>query len=115
MPRRRACRSTRPPRSRGRGCASRRNPLRIEQWLVALAAFAVAGAAHAGAQKYEVLSASVRASLARAVNERAPFDDKDAETRAWIGEMMSRVASRFPDEDSARRFLAMARYEAMRA
>jgi len=50
--------------------------LRIERWALALAAFAFAGAAHAGAQKYEVLSASVRASLARAVNERATFDDK---------------------------------------
>jgi len=29
--------------------------------------------------------------------------------------MLSRVAARFPDEDSARHFLAMARYEAMRA
>jgi len=89
--------------------------LRIERWALALAAFVFAGAAHAGAQKYEVLSASVRASLARAVNERATFDEKDAETRAWVAEMLSRVSSRFPDEDSARHFLAMARYEAMRA
>jgi soluble lytic murein transglycosylase-like protein len=89
--------------------------LRIERWAFALAAFAFAGAAQAGAQKYEVLSASVRASLARAVNERATFDDKDPETRAWIAEMLARVASRFPDEDSARHFLALARYEAMRA
>ena len=89
--------------------------MRIERWVLALAALAVACAAHAGAQKYEVLSASVRASLARAVNDRSSFDDKDPETRAWVAAMMSRVAARFPDEDSARRFLAMVRYEAVRA
>jgi soluble lytic murein transglycosylase-like protein len=90
--------------------------LRIRRGLLlVLAAAAVAGEAHAGAQQYEVLSASVRASLARAVNERSSVDEKDLDTRAWVRAMTSRVQDRFPDEESARHFLAMARYEAMRA
>ena len=72
-------------------------------------------AASAGAQQYEVLSASVRATLARAVNDRASVDTKDLDTRAWVRAMTKRVASRFPDEDAAREFLALVRYEAMRA
>jgi len=89
--------------------------LRIDRWLVAAAALAAAEMVHAGAQQYEVLSASVRASLARAVNERSTFDEKDPETRAWVQAMAGRVAKQFPDEDAASHFLAMARYEAMRA
>jgi soluble lytic murein transglycosylase-like protein len=69
----------------------------------------------AGAQQYEVLSASVRATLANAVNDRSSVDYKDLDTRAWVRAMTRRVAARFPDEDSARRFLALVRYEAMRA
>jgi soluble lytic murein transglycosylase-like protein len=89
--------------------------LRIDRRLVAAAAFAVAQWAHAGAQQYEVLSASVRASLARAVNERSTVDEKDLDTRTWVGAMTERVSTHFRDEDAARHFLAMARYEAMRA
>src|SRR6185503_12752662 len=72
-------------------------------------------AASGGAQQYEVLSASVRATLARAVNDRASVDTKDLDTRAWVRAMTKRVISRFPDEDAAREFLALVRYEAMRA
>ena len=82
--------------------------------LLLLAAAAVAGDANAGAQQYEVLSASVRASLARAVNERSSVDEKDLDTRTWVRAMTSRIQDRFPDEDGARRFLAMVRYEAVR-
>jgi soluble lytic murein transglycosylase-like protein len=71
--------------------------------------------AWAGAQQYEVLSASVRASLARAVNDRGSVDMKDLDTRAWVRGMTRRVAGRFPDEESARQFLTLVRYEAMRA
>jgi soluble lytic murein transglycosylase-like protein len=71
--------------------------------------------AWAGAQQYEVLSASVRASLANAVNDRGSVDMKDLDTRAWVRGMTRRVAGRFPDEESARQFLALVRYEAMRA
>ena len=74
-----------------------------------------AGPVFAGAQQYEVLSASVRATLASAVNDRASVDLKDLDTRAWVRAMTRRVIARFPDEDSARQFLALVRYEAMRA
>jgi soluble lytic murein transglycosylase-like protein len=83
-------------------------------FLLALGALALPKV-HAGAQQYEVLSASVRASLARAVNERGAIDESDLDLRAWVRAMTRRVLARFPDEDAARRFLAMTRYEGMRA
>ena len=84
---------------------------------IVIAALAPPPAALAGEQKYEVLSASVRATLAHAVNDRTPVDMKDLDTRAWVRGMTRKVQSqsRFPDEDAARDFLAMVRYEAMRA
>jgi soluble lytic murein transglycosylase-like protein len=83
--------------------------------LVAAAAIALPCSAFAGAQRYEVLSASVRAALANAVNDRGSVDLKDLDTRAWVRAMTRRVITRFPDEDAAREFLAMVRYEAMRS
>ena len=83
--------------------------------LLAAGLLALPLAASAGAQQYEVLSASVRATLARAVNDRASVDTKDLDTRAWVRAMTRRVLGRFPDEDAAREFLALVRYEAMRA
>jgi soluble lytic murein transglycosylase-like protein len=83
--------------------------------ILAAASFAAAGPALAGAQQYEVLSASVRATLAHAVNERTSVDGKDLDTRAWVRAMTKGVASRFPDEEAARDFLALVRYESMRA
>jgi soluble lytic murein transglycosylase-like protein len=83
--------------------------------LAAAAALALPLSALAGAQQYEVLSASVRATLANAVNDRASVDFKDLDTRAWVRAMTRRVAARFPDEESARQFLGLVRYEAMRA
>ena len=79
------------------------------------AALLACGQAWAGAQQYEVLSASVRATLARAVNERSRVDEGDLDTRAWVRAMTRRVLNRFPDEEAARHFLALVRYEAMRA
>jgi len=72
-------------------------------------------AVRAGAQQYEVLSASVRATLSRAVAERATIDWNDLDMRAWVRVMTPRLLSHFKEEDAARNFLAMARYEAMRA
>ena len=83
--------------------------------LAAVAALAWPVASLAGAQQYEVLSASVRAALANAVNDRASVDMGDLDTRAWVRGMTRRVAPRFPDEEAAREFLGMVRYEAMRA
>jgi hypothetical protein len=82
---------------------------------LSLAALLGGEAAHAGAQQYEVLSASVRATLARAVNERTTVDFQDLDTRAWVRAMTRRVSARFPDEDSARAFLMLVRYESLRA
>ena len=81
----------------------------------AAAALAWPAASLAGAQQYEVLSASVRAALANAVNDRATVDMRDLDTRAWVRGMTRRVANRFPDEEAAREFLGLVRYEAMRA
>jgi soluble lytic murein transglycosylase-like protein len=81
----------------------------------AAAGLALAFPASGGAQKYEVLSASVRATLANAVNDRTPVDLKDLDTRAWVRGMTRKVIARYPDEDAARNFLAMVRYESMRA
>ena len=71
--------------------------------------------AAAGAQQYEALSAAVRATLAQAVKDRTPVDWRDMDTRVWVRAMTRRVLDRFPDEEAARQFLALVRYEAMRA
>jgi soluble lytic murein transglycosylase-like protein len=93
------------------------NPRRATELaaIVAAAAIAWPSPALAGAQQYEVLSASVRATLANAVHDRTPVDLKDLDTRAWVRGMTRRVIARFPDEEAAREFLALLRYEAMRA
>ena len=78
-------------------------------------AFALPCAAFAGAQQYEVLSASVRASLASAVHDRGSVDWKDLDTRAWVRAMTQRVSPRYADETAARDLLALVRYEAMRS
>ncbi len=83
--------------------------------LVALGAAAFIPEARAGAQQYEVLSASVRASLTRAVNDRAPIDEADLDMRAWVRAMTRRTLKRFPDEEAARHFLAIVRYEGLRS
>ncbi len=83
--------------------------------LATAAALALSSAAFAGAQQYEVLSASVRATLAHALNDRTPVDMKDLDTRAWVRAMTRKTLARYPDEEAARNFLAMVRYEAMRS
>jgi hypothetical protein len=84
--------------------------------LLAWAAVALApGAACAGAQQYEVLSASVRATMAQAVGGREPARLEDAESRAWVRAMHGRVHERMRDERHAREFLELVRYEAQRA
>jgi len=92
-----------------------RRPLAKLGALAVAAALSWPAASLAGAQQYEVLSASVRAALANAVNDRATVDMKDLDTRAWVRGMTRRVTVRFPDEEAAREFLGVVRYEAMRA
>jgi soluble lytic murein transglycosylase-like protein len=82
----------------------------------ALLALALAPAAvRAGAQQYEELSASVRASLAKAVADRQFARLEDPESRAWVSAMHGRVHERVRDERLARELLEMVRYEALRA
>jgi len=69
----------------------------------------------AGDQKYEVLSASVRATLQSAVKDRSTVDWNDLDLRAWVRVMTPRVRPYFKDEDSARNFLALLSYEAKRS
>ena len=70
----------------------------------------------AGAQHYELLSASVRASLAHAVSERSNFRIPDrSHPRLGRRDDAATGGPHFDDEDTARQFLALARYEAMRA
>ena len=49
------------------------------------------------------------------MNERSAIDERDLDMRAWVRAMTKRVLAKFHDEESARRFLALVRYEAMRA
>jgi soluble lytic murein transglycosylase-like protein len=86
--------------------------------LIALAALLLPLAVQAGAQKYEPLSASVRAALSRTVSDRAPprssFTDS-TEAIGWLSEMSQRLEKRIPDRDARLDFLRAVHYEATRA
>jgi soluble lytic murein transglycosylase-like protein len=75
-------------------------------------------AGHGGRQQYEPLSASVQASLSRAIADQAvpflAFDDEH-EARAWLAAMSSRLAKRIPDRVSREELLVTVHYEAKRA
>lgn len=87
--------------------------------LVMTLAFALAASdASAGAQRYEPLSASVRAALTKAVSDQAvPYlaFESEAEARAWLGVMSVRLAKRIPDRVAREEFLVTVHYEAKRA
>ena len=77
-----------------------------------------AAAAHAGTQAEEVLSASVRGVLQRAVSDRAAPKLAFASQREadlWLSEMSRRIARRMPDADYRMDFLKTVHYEATRA
>lgn len=75
-------------------------------------------AGHGGRQQYEPLSASVQASLSRAIADQAvpflAFDDEH-EARAWLAAMSSRLAKRIPDRVAREELLVTVHYEAKRA
>jgi len=77
-----------------------------------------AGVAHAGAQRYEPLSASVRASLHKAVSDsaspRLAFASQ-TEAYAWLAEMSRRLEKRVPDKETRLDLLKTVHYEATRA
>jgi soluble lytic murein transglycosylase-like protein len=83
-----------------------------------VAAMALPVPAHAGAQIYEPLSASVQAGLQSAVSDRAaPYlafqTMRDA--RAWLNAMSKKLAKRMPDRVQREEFLVTVHYEAKRA
>jgi len=73
---------------------------------------------HSGAQKYEPLSASVQATLHRAIADQAApvvaFEDEQ-EARAWLAAMSSRLVRRMPERIAREEFLLTVHYEARRA
>ena len=76
------------------------------------------GTAHAGTQAEEVLSASVRGVLQRAVSDRAAprlVFASEREANSWLSEMSMRLAKRIPDADDRLGFLKTVHYEATRA
>jgi len=76
------------------------------------------GAAHAGAQREESLSASVRASLHKAVSDsaspRLAFASQ-TEAYSWLAEMSRRLEKRVPDKETRLDLLKTVHYEATRA
>jgi soluble lytic murein transglycosylase-like protein len=74
--------------------------------------------AAAGEQKYEPLSASVRAALHRSVADRASprlTFASQAEGAAWLADMSRRLEKHIPDDITRRDFLVTVQYEATRA
>lgn len=75
-------------------------------------------AAHAGAQKYEPLSASVQASLQKAVSDKRPpasSFSNPIEAVDWIEAMSTRLAKRISNQEYRLELLRAVHYEAKRA
>jgi len=84
----------------------------------ALAALPLSPAAHAGAQVYETLAESVRASMQAAIADRAvPFLNfgNPGNGHKWVDEMHRRLRQRMPDRKQRFEFLKTVQYEATRA
>ncbi|WP_265946757.1 lytic transglycosylase domain-containing protein [Dechloromonas sp. A34] len=85
-----------------------------------IAALLLCGAStvHAGAQKYEPMSASVRAALHKAVSDSRPAVSSfktPLEAADWLGEMSRRLEKRIPNREYRIDLLRSAHYEATRA
>ena len=92
--------------------------IRTIVWLGSALALAAPGAAHAGAQVYEPLAASVQAALHKSISDHvAPFlaFDTEMEARRWLAAMSRRLAARMPDRQQREEFLVTVHYEAKRA
>jgi soluble lytic murein transglycosylase-like protein len=85
-------------------------------FLILALAFA-ANTALAGAQKYEPLSASVQASLSKAISDRAVTTALlyTPAAKAWVAEMSRRLARKVPDAEFRADLLGTVYYEASRA
>jgi soluble lytic murein transglycosylase-like protein len=87
--------------------------------LALLAGLGLLGAqAHAGEQRYEPLSASVRAALHRSVADNASprlaFQD-EMQGAVWLADMSTRLERHVPDEQARKDLLTTVHYEATRA
>jgi len=86
--------------------------------LIAALLLCGASAAHAGAQKYEPLSASVQAALHKAVSDARPSVSSfknPLEAADWLGEMSRRLEKRIPSREYRIDLLRSVHYEATRA
>jgi len=82
------------------------------------AVLALPAAAQGGGQRYEPLSASVRAVLNKAISDQAvPYlaFQHEAEARIWLAAMSGRLTRRMPDRVAREEFLVTVHYEATRA
>jgi len=86
-----------------------------------VAASIVPSMAHAGAQKYEPLSDSVRTALSASIADDRPPRVQITDIRArlayleWLGEMSERMKKRLPDFQTRRELLETIYYESKRA
>ena len=87
-----------------------------------LLSLAASDSAFAGAQQYEILSASVRASMSKAVSDRPAPDNfvaSSPEGKAWLNDMQVRLEKRAPRSITHKAdtvaLLSTIRYEAQRA
>lgn len=90
---------------------------RVVLLAVACAAFPPAPA-RAGAQIYEPLADSVRATLSAAVSDRPPPTlnfRRPEDAHRWLFEMSRRLAKRIPDREVRLQLLKTVQYEAIRA
>ena len=86
--------------------------------LIAALLICAAPAVHAGAQKYEVLSASAQAVLHKAVSDSRPAVSSfksPIEAADWLGEMSRRLEKRIPNREYRIDLLRSVHYEATRA
>ena len=92
--------------------------MKLIKHLLLLTSLTVPGLALSGTQIYEPLSASVRASLHKAVADNASpilAFISSAEGEAWLSSMSKRMERRLPDVEQRREFLSSVYYEATRA
>ncbi|WP_139826118.1 MULTISPECIES: lytic transglycosylase domain-containing protein [Derxia] len=93
----------------------------MRRCLAALGLIALAGHAHAGAQKEEQLADSVRSALHASIADSAPpeplftrFEDR-LDYLVWLGEMGNRLARKSPDFTFRQELLRSVWYESKRA
>ncbi len=93
-------------------------PLHLCGSIVFLAGTTFSLSATAGAQLYEPLAASVKASLYRSISDRAPALSSfptSGDAAAWLAEMSRRLERKLPDQATRLDLLKSIHYEASRA